>query len=115
MGVRDRTDLEAQEILDSLPMFAMVLDENHQVVMANSLFAVTVADEGDECPVVCYQSVHGSDGPHPDCPLVEAARTNRTVKREITDGVQGTVTVTVVPIAGRFGRDRLFLHLTEAT
>lgn len=106
---------DAQEVLDALPVFAMVLDEKHRIVMSNSWFAENTGDAGDyeECPIACYERVHGTEGPHPDCPLAEAARSGRRVTRPVTDSAQGELIVTVVPFAARFGNDRLFLHLTE--
>lgn len=104
---------DAQEILDALPVFAMVLDEDHRIVMSNSWFAGNTGDAEGVCPVACYERVHGTDGPHPDCPLVESARTGRSVARTLSDDSNGTLSVTVVPFKGRFGGQRLFLHLTQ--
>jgi hypothetical protein len=113
MGVKEGLAVEAQEILDALPMLAMVLDENHRIVMSNSWFAENTGDREGECPIACYERVHGTDHPHPDCPLVEAARSGKAIQRDLIDSVSGSLAVTVVPFKGRFGSERLFLHLTQ--
>lgn len=105
---------QAQEILDSIPVFAMVLDEHHRVLMSNSWFAENTGDpDDDSCPVACYERVHKSTRPHPDCPLVDSIRNGKKIVKAVNDTTLGQLTVTVVPFAGRFGDNRLFLHLTE--
>ena len=103
----------AQEVIDALPILAMVLDANHRIVMSNSWFAHNSGDAEGECPVACYERVHATSGPHPDCPLTECIRTGKGVTRELMDTVNGRLTVTVSPFKGRFDSDRLYLHLTH--
>lgn len=109
----DEQHVTAQEILEALPMLAMVLDAQHRIVASNSWFAEHSGDSEGECPTACFQRVHHTDGPHPDCPLTQVIRTGKPVTRDLLDAVNGTLRVTVLPFKGRFGPGRLFLHLTE--
>lgn len=107
--------VEARTILNALPYFAMIMDDRHRVIEANTWFVREVADEGDSCPLTCYETMHASPRPHPDCPLIEAARTKQPAHR-LLDGADGSgaIRVDVFPLEAETGDGHpLFLHLAS--
>ncbi len=70
---RELAALDVQTVLDALPYYVMLVDAQHQIVLANkavqsSLGVDPTAIIGGYCPHV----VHGCDGPYPGCPLEDA-------------------------------------------
>lgn len=106
--------ITAQAMLESIPHIAMIVDENHEVVMANDLFYEATGTGIGECRLHCVSLVHGGRGAPPDCPLRESARTGRPVEREIGDTVLGRALVSVYPIDATVqGRGRVYLHIAR--
>lgn len=63
----------ARVLLDTLPFYAMLVDSDHHIVVANkavlgSLGREPAAIEGTYCPL----TIHGLDHPFPGCPLEES-------------------------------------------
>lgn len=107
--------LTAATILEALPYMAMILDEHHNVFMANdAYYEVTGAYIDDGCPI-CAIAVHGVDGGVPDaCPLVVSRRTARPCTNHVDDPVHGRLRVSVYPLKARSPvGTRLYLHLAE--
>ena len=114
-----KSDLDIRDILDALPFYVLLVDENHCILEANNAvyaqFGVKREDIlGNYCPMV----IHGLDHPFPGCPLEEAVKINQAVERELFDSKSGRwVTSAVYPIKGAT-RDnkRVFLHtVTDIT
>ena len=65
--------VDISEILDALPFYVLLVDENHNILQANSKVREHLNVEpreiiGKYCPKV----IHGIDGPFEGCPLEEA-------------------------------------------
>lgn len=103
--------VEARNLLESFPFFAMVLDEHHHVVMANTWFAMNLSESGDACPLACFAAVHHTDAPPEGCPLVESIRTGEPTESVVHDDIHGRIRVGVYPIHSDDRSRRLFLHL----
>jgi PAS domain S-box-containing protein len=77
---------DVRDILDALPFYVLLVDEDHNVLDANEAvhkhLGVNREDiTGKYCPKV----VHGTDHPFPGCPLEESAEKNHAIEREIFD------------------------------
>jgi PAS domain S-box-containing protein len=80
------TDVELQILLDALPFYVMLLDEDHKILLANKavrgdLGLVPEHIVGKYCPEV----IHGLKEPYPGCPLEEAIEKNHGIEREFFD------------------------------
>jgi PAS domain S-box-containing protein len=106
--------LELSDVLEALPFYAMLLDENHNILKANKAVRSQLGVEpkdiiGKYCPMV----IHGLDKPVDNCPLEEAVERNQSIEREILDpGSLRWVRSAVYPI-GRTTVDgrRIFFHM----
>lgn len=106
--------LTVQTMLDSIPYLAMILDENHRVIMGNKRF-FELDDTGiSDCPIQCSAAVHGESGVPYGCPLVESVATGTPCERHIDDEHLGMLLVSVYPldITTEDGR-RLYLHIAR--
>jgi PAS domain S-box-containing protein len=94
--------LRVSDILEALPFYVLLLDEEHRILAANSavreqLGFTPEAIVGKYCPSV----VHGLDEPWYACPLEEAVKTGRAVEREAVDQASGRwIRSAVYPTAG---------------
>ena len=75
-----------RKIIDSLPYYVILVDEDHNIYMANKKLTKTVGLEnhvikGKYCP----KAVHGIDGPYFGCPLEDAVKINASVEKELYD------------------------------
>jgi|Deesub1362A_J573_1020465.scaffolds.fasta_scaffold05607_3 PAS domain S-box-containing protein len=73
-----------EEILDTLPFYVMLIDEDHHILLANKVVKqeLNVNPEqiiGGYCPKV----IHGMDEPYPNCPLEDARKIGCAVEREL--------------------------------
>lgn len=71
-------------VLDGLPFYVLLIDENHRIVLANKameeLLGKKLAEiRGGYCPTI----VHGTPDPYPGCPLEEAVAKKKCVEREM--------------------------------
>ncbi len=106
----------ARFMLDSLPFYAMVVDEDHRIIIANRKiiedFGFKPEDvEGTFCP----KTMHGMEKPYPGCPLEESIRKGGVyVEREFYDEDSGRWFVSIIYPLGMMSREgkRLFLHFT---
>lgn len=105
--------LRCIEILDALPFYVLLVDENHHIFMANR--AVTehlgVKPEdvvGRHCP----EAIHGTSEPWYACPLEEAVEHDSAVVREAQDHATGRwISSAIYPIPGRYNGLKLFFHM----
>jgi PAS domain S-box-containing protein len=111
--LNSKSALGIRDILDSLPFYVLLVDENHYILEANNAvyaqFGVKREDIlGKYCPMV----IHGLNHPFPGCPLEESAQKNQPVVRELFDQQSGRwVTSAVYPIRGvTTDNRRVFLH-----
>lgn len=108
--------LEISDILDALPFYVMVVDEEHHILQANR----AVQDElglkpeaviGKYCPEV----IHGVKEPWYACPLEEALKKGQPIEREAIDQKTGRwIRSAVYPIE-RLTQDgrKVFFHMVS--
>lgn len=103
-------------LLDSLPYYAMLVDERHTVLLTNQsvrdALGLTPAElHGQFCPRV----VHGTDAPYPGCPL-ESARDGGATEVEHLDSDTGHWYESVaypVDLETREGRQVYFHYIRD--
>lgn len=104
-----------QAILDALPFYVMLVDEDHHIVALNQ---ATYADLGrapaELCGEFCPRAVHGVDA-YPGCPLKEAIDRQEPVETEILDKASGRFVASgMYPTRLLDDRGRtLYLHFTR--
>jgi PAS domain S-box-containing protein len=105
---------DIQDIIDALPFYVLLVDEDHHILEANSAvyrqFGLRREDIlGAYCPAV----IHGLNHPFPGCPLEEASKNNQAVERELFDSESGRWVISAVyPIEGATRNNRrVFLHI----
>lgn len=115
-GRQHDESITARDILDAIPTCAMLVDEEHRVILPNKVIRESLKVGSGEA--------EGEDRPRvvprlgeclPDCPLEEAVATCRPIERRLFDGRTGCwVDVAVYPTGARTreGR-RVFLHLVR--
>lgn len=74
--IRDMSYKNIQMLIDSLPDYIILVDSNHNIIMANN----SVKNMGYSPRVI-----HGSDSPIPECPLEEAVRSGSSKDVEFYD------------------------------
>jgi PAS domain S-box-containing protein len=106
--------LNVSDILDALPFYVLLIDEEHRILQANRAVQAQlgVAPEdiiGKYCPTV----IHGRDKPIDACPLEEAVKINQAVEREIFDAVSGRwIRSAIYPTRGLTADGgRIFFHM----
>lgn len=107
-------DLNMADILDALPFYVILVDEEHHILQANKAVQthIGVAPEdivGKYCPKV----IHNLDGPFEGCPLEEAAEKNEAIEHEVLDTNSGRwLMSSIFPTRGltRDGK-RIFFHM----
>jgi len=112
-----RAGPEMMNVLDALPYYVMLIDEDHKIIFANKVVerALDVKPEqimGKYCPKV----VHGLDRPYPGCPLEESVeKGGRSVEREFFDKDAGMWYISAVYPTGQVTRDgkKIFFHTTR--
>jgi PAS domain S-box-containing protein len=106
--------LEISDILDAFPVYVMLVDEHHHILLANSAVRTQLGvDPKDIVGKYCPTVIHGLDKPIDACPLEEAAERNQAVEREILDpGSKRWVRSAIYPTRGSTadGR-RIFFHM----
>lgn len=106
--------LTVQTLLDSIPHLAMILDENHRVIMGNRAFFEMAQADLAECPIKCASAVHGDAGIPNACPLTESIMSDAPCEQIVPDDKLGPLLVSIYPldITTEDGR-RLFLHIAR--
>lgn len=109
---RPAVPLTIQSLLDGFPYLAMVLDEDHRLVVSNEAFYQTTGTGVVTCPADCSAAVHGDAGEPGNCPLRESVATGAPARRIVEDEHAGRLDVGVYPLVARSDDGkRLFLHL----
>jgi PAS domain S-box-containing protein len=125
-GLGGDLGLSVSDILEALPFYVMLVDDEHHILLANRAVQehLGVDSEGCEPGAIvggyCPQVIHGLDRPWPACPLEEAVQKGRPVEREAFDESSGRwVRSAIYPVKRRApdGR-RVYFHfvsdITEA-
>jgi len=107
--------LVAREVLDAFPFLAMIINEDYEVVVANTWLAKNFDEPVGGCPFACYEAVYGADEPRLDCPLAESIRTNAPVERELIVCEGCALQIGIYPLLVGDPRGRkLFLDLMKS-
>jgi PAS domain S-box-containing protein len=117
--MKNKTDgtiirLGISELMDALPFYVMLVDEDHHILQANrAVTAQLGVDPQDIVGKYCPAAIHGLNEPIDGCPLEEAARKKRAVEREIFDTASGRwVRSAIYPTKGSTGDGkRVFFHM----
>ncbi len=78
--------VDISDLLDALPFYVLLIDENHHILYANRSVRTHLNVEprdiiGQYCPKV----IHGLDQPFHGCPLEEAVEKGHAIEREVLD------------------------------
>jgi PAS domain S-box-containing protein len=110
----NKSKLGILDILDVLPFYVLLVDENHCILEANSaVYTQLGVKRGDILGKYCPTVIHGLQQPFPGCPLEEAAQKNQSVERELFDQQSGRWVISAVYPIRAVTRDnkRAFLHM----
>lgn len=101
-------------LLDAFPYPAMVLTEDHVVVMGNAAYYALTTTGISDRPPLCREVMHGEHGRPVGCPLRRAAAAGAPAESLIDDPIHGPVFASIYPMdAASTGGRRLFLHLVR--
>lgn len=79
-----------QRLIDSLPFYVLLVDENHTILKANRAVINQLGYKPDDIiGQYCPKVVHGIDGPFHGCPLEESVETGKALEREVFDEHSG--------------------------
>jgi len=82
--------LGVPDILDSLPFYVMLVDEDHRILRANKAVSTQLGKDPDAITGgYCPNVIHGLDQPWYACPLEEAVVSGQIVEREAYDQGSG--------------------------
>jgi len=104
-------------VLDALPFYVMLVDEDHHILLANRAVRDQLGlDPKAVVGTYCPQAVHGCDGPYPGCPLEDATRTGeQTVVTEFFEEASQAWVESAVyetPLRTDSGK-RVFFHMVR--
>jgi PAS domain S-box-containing protein len=113
------SQLDLQNILDAFPFYVLLVDSDHNIVMANKAVSSRLGvDRKDIIGLNCPMVIHGTEGAFSGCPLEEAAKKNSAIEREIFDEKSGHWIVSSIYPTGTItptGK-KIFLHMvTDVT
>ncbi len=102
-------------IIDEFPFVAMVIDEDHTILVANKMLLQMVGgDEGDIIGRKCPELVHGLDGKFPGCPLQEAVETGHAVEKQLLDPFyQAWISSAIYPLPFTSRGKKVFIHTAQ--
>ncbi len=110
---------DISDLLDALPFYVLLVDEEHHILSANRAVQAHLGVEpeaikGGYCPKV----IHGLEGPFEGCPLEEAVASGGAIEKEVLDSASGRwLCSAVYPIRGttRKGKQVFFHMVTDIT
>lgn len=100
-----------QRTFDALPDALCVLDRDHRILQCNAAMErFTGRKAGELHGTLCHEAVHGTEGPHPDCPMEKLLGSARRERAEMLVGGR-TFEILVDPILGPGGEVEGAVHL----
>jgi PAS domain S-box-containing protein len=108
--------LELSDILDALPFYVMLVDEQHNILQANKAVETQLGmDPYDIIGKYCPSVIHGLESPIEGCPLEEAAEKNQVVERELYDEKSRCwIVSSIYPTRGSTADGkRIFFHMVS--
>ena len=112
---REKVDecLKISDILDSLPFYVMLVDDQHHILLANQ--AVQHALGVSPTEIVgkyCPEAIHGTHEVWPACPLEESLVKNIGVEREAVDDHTGRwILSSIFPVKKTTDGGTIFFHM----
>ena len=105
-----------QKLIDSLPFYAMLVDEDHTIIAINDLTEQTLGIRREE--VICQhcpQVIHGQDQPFEGCPLEQAVTLEQHVEVEVYDREHKQWLLSMASPTDLETEDgkRIYLHFTK--
>ncbi|MEW5758243.1 MAG: PAS domain S-box protein [Candidatus Omnitrophota bacterium] len=106
---------EWQDTFDSITDIVFILDKEHRIVRVNRAFLdIFKLSSKDVIGKKCYQIVHKTDKPWPDCPHSKTMLDNKAHTEEVNDPVLGIpLLITTSPIFDDNGGIRGSVHLAK--
>lgn len=104
-------DVKSKELIDSLPYYAMLIDQNHRIIMANRAVRTELGINPEKIiGKYCPQAIHGVDHPIEECPLEEAVIKGEIVEKEYYDRKLGKwFSSAIYPLADK----NIYLHIVH--
>jgi len=110
---------DISNILDALPFYVLLVDEDHHILSANRAVRTHLDVDPEEIKGrYCPKVVHDLDGPFEGCPLEEAVASSRAIEKELLDNKSGRwLCSAIYPIQGltREGKQIFFHMVTDIT
>lgn len=113
LGVDLDREVRLSDILNALPFYVLLVDENHHILQVNrAVLEQTKLTPEELIGAYCPKVVHGVDGPWYACPLEEAVEKGHAVEREALDKVSGHWMRSAIYPTESFAPDgaRIYLH-----
>lgn len=105
-----------QNIINSLPFFVIIIDEDHKILYANETAQNLMGKKKDGIlGKYCPKIVHGLDEPYPGCPLEESIVNNQYIEKELLDTFYSNwVSTTIYPTQFKTQQGkRIYLHMSH--
>jgi PAS domain S-box-containing protein len=114
----DSFQIGCADMLDALPFYVLLVDEQHHIVMANRAVTDQLGVKPkDILGCYCPEAIHGTKEPWPACPLEAAVKKNEAVVLEAQDQKTGRwINSAIYPIPGLHRGKKIFFHkVTDIT
>ncbi len=107
--------LEMAKIMDSIGDLLFVMDADRRLVMVNKSTCDAFKKKPEELiGKHCYEIVHGTDKPWPDCPATKTFETKQTATGEVDDPHVGVpLLITTSPILDEKGEVTQIVHVAK--
>jgi PAS domain S-box-containing protein len=111
---KTRTD-EIRGIIDGIGDLLFVMDKNRVITQVNKATCDAFKKKPEELVgKFCYEIVHGTSCPWPNCPATKTFKTKQTVTEEINDPTLGIpLLVTTSPILDEQGKVTQIIHIAK--
>jgi len=104
-----------QKTFDAISDFALVVDKDFKIMRLNRALCELLKKDPEELVGKrCFEVLHGTDRPWPNCPTVETLRTGETATAEVVDPHIGKpLLVTNYPLFDENGRVSACVHVAK--
>ena len=105
--------INSGDLLDALPFYVLLVDESHNIIMANRAVAEHLGvNPAEIIGRYCPEVIHGTKGPWYACPLEEAVSKNEMVVIESQDKTTGRwINSAMYPVPGQPPGRKIFFHM----
>jgi PAS domain S-box-containing protein len=112
--LEDLTNLSILDVLDAMPFYVLLIDEDHNILEANKAVHTHLGIRREDIlGMYCPKAIHGQDQPFRGCPLEEAVQSNRAIERELFDEKTGRWVISAIyPTQARTRKcKKVYLHM----